>query len=97
MLSGQLKYIFKAIKGKRGSVKVQLHFNASVWVNLPSPELVCVFEGGGDSLPKDVDTESHGKLGPFIQSIYHRHIENKKPVIFSHLDEPTTISGGVNL
>lgn len=52
---------------------------------------------GGLPLPKDVDTEKHGKFGSFIHSIYHRHIEGKKPVLGSPLDRPTTISGYLNL
>lgn len=52
---------------------------------------------GGLPLPKDVDIEKHGKFGLFIHSIYHRHIEGKKPVIDSLLDRLTTISEYLNL
>lgn len=47
--------------------------------------------------PKDADTDKHGKLEPFAHSVYHRHIEGEKPVIFSHLDGPIIVSGYLNL
>lgn len=47
--------------------------------------------------PKDAGTEKYGKREPFTHSVYHRHIEGEKPVIFGHLDGPIIVSGYLNL
>lgn len=84
MLSGQLKYVFKASKGKRGSANAQMPFNDCLgqlgphWPKQDTrlrPGSVCMFRGKGDSLPRDIDIEGHGQLGPFVQSIYRKNIE----------------------
>ena len=63
MLSGQVEYGFKAIRGQRGGGNVQVHFKASVWVNLlgshwPKEDTRQAWpQSWGHLLPKNLDTE----------------------------------------